>query len=758
MQFSRMASAGVLVLGGFLAFAQVQAVKKPTVKKAAKAPAKAADPHAKVDNAPKMPAVPSMAKRPKLWSLQPLVKPAVPPQPADSSNPIDAFVQALYDSKKVAPIGMADQRTLLRRVYMDLIGIPPTPEEQDAYLNDKSPDAYEKLLDRLLASEQYGVRYGRHWLDVLRYADAEERMYAAPGIHYWRDWVINAVNSDVPYDQFVRAQLTGYRTSERTTMAAVGRRSPLERRPDDLFALGFLARGAVNRDSKDLGELQIAAVETVSSAFLGMTVACAKCHDHMFDPVRQKDYYAMKALFDPLVIKKQTLATPAELVVYGKQLGDFEKLRVAAEKPVNDLIAPYREKLYADRVAMLPEDVRAVILKPEKQRTAAEQKIADDYFPVLRIDTDKIEEVMSPEDKKVYQGLRAKLNQVNGQVRRNMVKDLPAFWTVEVDRGLERGPSYILTSGDPERPEKNHPVQPGWPFYDGEVDIRDGRVEAFSDWLTAKENPLFARVAVNRLWQWHFGEGLQKSSSDFGILGGRPASQPLLDWLAAEFIDRGYSMKSMHKLMMTSKTYRLASFGDKETMKKNLNADPNQRFLWSFRLKRLEAEPVWDSILSAAGNLDTTLGGPSFDIESRAPRGRGAPPQADTKMNRRGAYIVRGFSTSRDIVPNFLQSFDVDDGRAPCPVRTQTVTAPQGLFMMNSPEIDKASGMFAGRLEKESGGDLNKAVDLGYRIALSRPPSSIEKDGALTVVDGDAKKLKNLAWLLFNLDEFIYMQ
>ena len=171
-----------------------------------------------------MPVVPSMANRPKLWSLQPLARPPVPAAPAGSTNPIDAFVQALYAAKKVTPVGPADQRTLLRRVYMDLIGIPPTPAEQDAYLNDKSPDAYEKLIDRLLASEQYGVRYGRHWLDVLRYADAEERMYAAPGIHYWRDWVINAVNTDVPYDQFVRAQLTGYRTTERTTMAAVGRR------------------------------------------------------------------------------------------------------------------------------------------------------------------------------------------------------------------------------------------------------------------------------------------------------------------------------------------------------------------------------------------------------------------------------------------------------------------------------------------------------------------------------------------------------
>ncbi len=714
----------------------------------------AADPPAKPKPPGGLPIVPPMAGRPKLWALQPLVRPTIPA----TGNPIDAFVQALYTSKKVTPVGPADQLTLLRRVYMDLIGIPPPPAEQEAYLSDKSPDAYEKLLDRLLASEQYGVRYGRHWLDVLRYADAEERMYAAPGIHYWRDWVINAVNADLPYDQFVRAQLTGYRSSERTTMAAVGRRSPIERRPDDLFALGFLARGAVNRDGKDLGELQIAAVETVSTAFMGMTVGCAKCHDHMFDPIRQNDFYAMKALFDPLVIKKQILASPVDLVVYGKQLEEFEKLRVASEAPVEALIAPYRARLYADRVAMLPADVRAIVTKTEKQRTPAEQKIADDYFPVLRIDTDKIEEVMSETDRKTYRDLRAKLNQVTGS-RRRMVKDLPAFWTVETDHALENEKSFVLTSGDPERPEKTHPVEPGWPFYSGERDFREGRVEAFSDWLTAKDNPLFARVAVNRLWQWHFGEGLQKSPSDFGILGGRPASQPLLDWLASEFIARNYSMKSMHKLMMTSQTYRLASSGDKELFKKNLEADPLNRFLWSFRLQRLDAEPIWDSILSAAANLDTSLGGPSFDIENNAPRGRGAAmPTEPSKMNRRGAYIIRGFSTSREVVPNFLQSFDVDDGRASCPVRTQTVTAPQSLFLMNSAEIEKATALFADRLKKESGGELSKAVDLGYRITLARPPSPREVDQSLTHVGNDPDRLKSLAWLLFNLDEFLYVQ
>jgi hypothetical protein len=703
---------------------------------------------------PKMPVTPSIEDFPELWSLKPLARPPVPLATAGGVNPIDAFVQALYVEKKVTPVGPADQRTLLRRVYMDLIGIPPTPAEQDAYLNDKSPDAYEKLVDRLLASDQYGVRYGRHWLDVLRYADAEERMYAAPGIHYWRDWVINAVNADVPYDQFVRAQLTGYRTTERATMQAVGRRTRLEPRPDDLFALGFLARGAVNRDSKDLGELQIAAVETVSTAFMGMTVGCAKCHDHMFDPIRQKDFYAMKALFDPLVIKKQVLTTPAEMVAYGKQLEEYDKLRLPIEKTIADLIDPYRAKLYADRVAMLPPEIQVVINKPEKNRAPAEQKIADDYYPVLRIDPDKIEEVMSEADKKAYKDLRGQLNKL-GEKR---VKDLPAFWTVEVDRGLELEKTYILTSGDPERPEKDHPVEPGWPFYDGEKDFREGRVDAFSDWLTAKENPLFARVAVNRLWQWHFGEGLQKSPSDFGFLGGVPVSQPLLDWLACEFIERGYSQKAMHKLIMTSNVYRLASSGDPEMSKKNMAADPLGRFLWRFRLQRLEAEPIWDSILSAAGNLDTTLGGPSFDIESRNPRGRGAAVMSDARMNRRGAYIIRGFSTSRDITPNFLQSFDVDDGRAPCPERTRTVTAPQGLFMMNSPEIEKATTMFADRLKKESEGDMGKAVDLAYRIALIRPPSSDEKETAQAYLGGAPDRLKNLAWLILNLDEFIYVQ
>jgi hypothetical protein len=693
-----------------------------------------------------------------LWVLKPVVRPEIPTGAGKSKNPIDAFIAAQYKKKGLRPVAEGDRSTLLRRVYLDLIGIPPSPAEQEAFLKDTSPDAYEKVVDKLLANEQHGVRYARHWLDVLRYADADERMTAAAGIHYWRDWVIYALNSDMPYDQFVRTQLTGYRTTERTQMANVGVRSKLEPRPDDMFALGFLARGDVVRDGKNTQEMPIMAVETISTAFMGMTVGCAKCHNHMYDPITQRDFYAMKALFDPLAIKKVTLANPAEIMAQSKALDEAQKMRAAAQAPLDALVAPFKKQLYEDRVAMLPADVQVIIRKAEKERTIKEQKIADDYFPVLRIDADKIQEVMPPDVLKQYKELQAKAGQATGGAGGGR-RGLPAFWTVEWNRSREMEKSYILTSGEPDRPEKDKPVEPGWPFAPANLDFREGRIETFSDWLTAPENPLFARVAVNRLWQWHFGEGLQKSSSDFGKLGGLPTNPQLLDWLASEFAGRKFSMREMHRLMVTSDTYRLASEADPVVMAANLKADPQDTYLWRYRVQRLEAEPVWDSILTTAGNLDLTVGGPSFSIGGRRGGGGGrgmAAPAGST--NRRGAYMTRGFSTNSEVTPNFLQVFDVDDGRAPCPLRTQTVTAPQGLFMMNSEEIESASVKLAERLQKESGGDLKAAVDLGYRLAFARPPSGSEKDRALSYLENDPARLKGFAWLLYNMDEFIYIR
>ena len=408
---------------------------------------------------------------------------------------------------------------------------------------------------------------------------------------------------------------------------------------------------------------------------------------------------------------------------------------------------------------MLPADVQAIIRKPEKERTAQEQKIADDYFPVLRIDGDKIQEVMPPDVLKQYKDLQAKVTQAAGGGGRGG-RGLPAFWTVEWNRARELEKSYVLTSGEPDRPEKDKPVEPGWPFAPPGVDFREGRIETFSDWLTTPQNPKFARVAANRLWQWHFGEGLQKNSSDFGKLGGTPSNPQLLDWLASEFANRKFSMKEMHRLMVTSDTYKLASDADPVVMAANLKADPQDTYLWRYRVQRLEAEPVWDSILSAAGTLDLAVGGPSFSIGAGGRRGGGGRGQAGpaSATNRRGAYMTRGFSTNSEVTPNFLQVFDVDDGRAPCPMRTQTVTAPQGLFMMNSEEIETASVKLAERLQKESGGDLKSAVDLGYRLAFARPPSGTEKDRALSYLENDPARLKGFAWLLYNMDEFIYIR
>ncbi len=698
-----------------------------------------------------------------LWVLKPVVRPEIPAGLTQSTNPIDAFVADEYRAKNLKPVGPADKRTLLRRVYLDLIGLPPSPEEQDAFLRDESPDAYEKVVDKLLASEQHGVRYARHWLDVLRYADTDENMVARQGIYLWRDWVIRALNDDVPYDQFVRAQLTGYRSTTRTQITATGYRIPTAPRLDDVFALGFLSRNAGNTAVKDSQDLSISAVETISTAFMGLTVGCAKCHDHMYDPIKQRDFYAMKALFDPLVARKVALASAQELFDAAKKVEETDKKRAEIEKPMNELIEPYKKKLYDERVAMLPADVQTVILKPESERSAPEQKIADDYYPILRIDPEKITEVLPEADRTKYKEYQKQLDELKGP-KGEQSGPVPVFWTVEVDHARELQANYILNSGNPEKPEKNHPVQPGWPFAPTKIDFREGRIEAFSDWLTAPENPLFARVVVNRLWQWHFGEGLQKTPSDFGELGGTPSNPRLLDWLAAEFVQRHFSMKQMHRLIVTSETYKLASEAGPALTAANSKTDANDTYLWHFRLQRLDAEPIWDSILTAAGDLDLTVGGSSFSLrapkkktESAEDKDKEEPPP-EGPFNRRAAYMMRGYSASRDVMPSFLSAFDVDDGRTPCPMRTQTVTAPQSLFLMNSPQISEASERLAVRLRKESAGDLTKAVDLAYEDAIARPPSAAEQRRALAYLQNDPDRLKDFAWLLFNLDEFVYVR
>jgi hypothetical protein len=691
----------------------------------------------------------------RLWSLQPVTRPPIPDGVTTSANPIDAFIAADYQAKGLVPASKADKPILLRRVYLDLIGIPPTIAEQDAFLADTAPDAYEKVVDRLLADQQHGVRWARHWLDVLRYADLDgldgSVMPASNGIYLWRDWVIEALNHNLPYDQFVRAQILGNRYEPKTATNDFGHRSRVEGSVADTFALGFLARSAVTRDDKD-HDVAMAAVETISTAFMGMTVGCAKCHDHKFDPITQKDFYAMKAIFDPLVLKNVMLATPAEIFSNGEKLAEFKKKSAPINEAIDALVGPYKKKLYEERVALLTPDVQAVVRKNEKQRSAAEQKIFDDYYPVLRVDPSKFKQIMPKEEVQKYDALVKELAALG------TVPPLPSYWAVEEDKDLLKQKSYILNTGDPKRPELDHPVEPGFPFQPKDVDFSDGRREGFVEWLTAPANPLFARVAVNRIWAWHFGEGLERVTSDFGMLGGKPSNPKLLDYLAAEFVAHHYDMKWLHRLIVTSDTYQLSS---KQELTKNRGIDPRDTYLWHFRLQRLEAEPIWDAIHYASGDLNLAVGGKSFQLAAPDAKQKIFLPKedvADARTNRRGAYLTRGYIPSTDVMNNFLTSFDVDDGRTPCPIRTQTVTAPQALFTMNSDLVEAESEKLAAVVLKETSGDLQAAATAAYRRTLGRKPSASELDYALTYIGNDPARMKELAWLLFNLDEFIYVK
>ncbi len=675
----------------------------------------------------------------ELWSLKPIVRPSLPQGVTDSSNPIDSFIAEASRAKGLSPAGPAGKLALLRRVSLDLVGLPPTAEEQDAFLADESADAYEKVVDRLLASEQHGVRYGRHWLDVLRYADLDENMPAAAGIHYWRDWVIDALNRDLPYDEFARAQILGNRSAKRQTISALGHLSIVESRPEDLFALGFLARGATAPGDGDQ-QLAFSAVETISSAFLAMTVSCARCHDHFYDPIKQTDYYSMKALFDPLVLRRIDLTTPEQVFTQGRKVGEYETKSKVLVEAMRAFIQPHHARLYEERLSMMTKEVQAAIRKPEKERSAEEQKIYVDYYPILRIDPPKIKAVMTSEEVKRYDEFLKQIAAVKPP------EPLPVFWTVAEDAKRASETNYVLITGDPARPKKSQPVKPGFPFAPDKIEFREGRRESFVDWLTSPENPLFARVGANRIWQWHFGTGLHELSSDFGALGGKPAHPRLLDWLASEFMSQKYSMKRLHRLIVTSQTYRRASSAPPELETSNHQTDPNNSMLWKFPLRRLEAEVIRDATLMASAKLDLTLGGKSFDGD-----------KPDPGTHRRAAYMSRGYRSFADAMPDYLQTFDADDGRAVCPRRNQTVTASQALFMMNNEFVEEASASFGELLRRTSIGDVNSIVNLGFKTALGRPPSESERAKSLNYLEGDPNRSKGFTWMLLNLDEFLYV-
>ncbi|MGK0186577.1 MAG: hypothetical protein ACI9R3_002360, partial [Verrucomicrobiales bacterium] len=409
----------------------------------------------------------------------------------------------------------------------------------------------------------------------------------------------------------------------------------------------------------------------------------------------------------------------------------------ALEKEFTALAKPFHRKLYEERLAMLPAKIQAVIRKPESDRSPEEVKIADDYFPVLRIDSGPLGDTMPPEIRKEYEQLRRKRDAVSRP------DGLPSFLTVEEDSKRLEQVSYVLGTGDPDRPDKSRPVTPGFLFQRQALTFREGRRETFVDWLTSKDNVLFARVAVNRVWQWHFGKGLHKTANDFGSLGEEPKLRVLLDQLTSNFLAHEFDMKWLHKTIVMSQVYRRKSAIDGG----DHGSDPNNDYYSRFPLRRLEAEAIYDSIMMLADRLDLSLYGKSY----RSPR------KLDEAV-RRGIYIKRGFHPQRKALPDFLDAFDAQDGRETCSRREETVTAPQALWLMNDPLANQAAGAFGQRLVTLAQDDLSLRVQLGYRMALGREPDSRELQLALEYMEPHPEDSEKLAWMLINLDEFIYIR
>jgi len=627
----------------------------------------------------------------QFWAFQPLANPSVPKvgnRPSAIGNPIDAFINANLAEKKLTAAPAADKRTLIRRATFDLTGLPPTPEEVDAFLADKSPDAFAKVVDRLLASSAYGERWGRHWLDVARYADSNglDENVAFGNAWRYRDYVVNSFNADKPYNRFVQEQIAG------DLLPAEG----TPQRHEQLTALGFLSIGPKLLAEPDKVKLEMdlidEQIETLGRAFLGMTFGCARCHDHKFDPVPTADYYALAAIFkstrtmdDLKTIAKwhePEVATPAERAVV-----EAHHRKVADQKAaIAKLVATANKSLVTDK------GLKEVPKNAEGQyptNVIAELKQLREALAKLEKDAPELPSTMGVTDST------------------NVVKTLPVHIRgshLSLGKPVPRGFPQVMqvASLRSEMPEK-----------------QSGRLE-LAQWLASPQHPLTARVMVNRIWRWHFGQGLVASTDNFGILGERPSHPELLDWLARKFIAEGWSVKAMHRLIMASAAYQRATKPAADARRSVV--DSENRLLSHFPILRLEAEEVRDSVLFVAGALERTMGGKTIPVKNREFFFNHTSKDATTYDSpRRALYLP----VVRNNVYDLFEQFDFPDPAVPNGNRNATVVAPQALLMLNSDLVGKAAEKFAASLLASASDDVRR-IELAYQKAYARPPTAKE--------------------------------
>lgn len=687
------------------------------------------------------------------WAFRTPTRPAVPvvTRPGWTANPIDAFLLDAMTRKGLTPVGPADRRTLIRRAYLDLLGLPPTPAETEAFVNDTSADAWPKLVDRLLASPHYGERWARHWMDLVRYADSGGYEFDVdrPEMYRYRDYLIAAFNTDKPYDVFVKEQLAGDEIAPASDEA--------------MIATGFLRLGPEGGGNRDdaIDDL----VTTTTLTFMGMTVGCARCHNHKFDPIPQMDYYRFKAIFAPTRAVDHALVPSHEVAAHREATQAIETRLNPLRAKKTEIEKPYHQIIVDREVAKLPEYLQVAWNTPADKRTDGQRLNVRQIEDTLGLSSlrklvteDQLVALMPAEVKTRHARVKAEITALEEQRPRR-----PPSARVIGERDREPEPVHFLHRGSPDA--KGSVVTPGvlsvahrgeWAFPEPPAGATSShRRRGLAEWLVTRDNPLTARVMVNRLWQHHFGEGIVRTPSSFGRMGEPPSHPELLDWLAVEFVERGWRMKAIHRLLLTSQAYQMASTDTAA----NHAIDPENRMFWRMPRVRLEAEIIRDAMLATAGTLDRTIGGPAifpyidpdlFEKSSnRDWRGR---PDSDPSTWRRSLYVF----SKRSIRYPMFETFDQPNLINSIDRRNRTTIAPQALILMNNEMVLFQAGKFAERVLQEAGPDPVQQVRLAVQLALGRPADSVELRRGAEFIAGSPDGLKEFCHVLFNLNEFLY--
>ncbi len=645
-------------------------------------------------------------------------------------NPIDAFVLARLESEGIAPSPEADPITLIRRVSLDLIGLPPTPGEVDRFLADQAPGAYERLLDRLLASPHYGEKWARHWMDLARYADSDgyESDFLRPHAWRWRHWLIDTLNQNMPFDRFTIEQLAGDLLPNATL--------------NQLVASGYNRNTLTDREGgfekeMDRVEQVMDRAENLGAVWLGLTVGCARCHDHKYDPITQKDYYQLYAFFNTAREINVEAALAGEMGPFIARKAEYDRRRQALLEDYKVLphVADWEQKTRAAGADLEAADpvwrqkwnvlgieldyAHETLMKDPSERSQKEQERLTDY--ILRHGVGVSEE----------RGKELKLKELREKLA-ELKKEIPALSEAPT---LEENPdppmSYILVRGDYKNPGIEvgpdvPAVLPRLPEGSEPLRLRLAR------WVVSRENPLTARVTANRIWQELFGRGLVETSEDFGTRGEPPTHPKLIDWLAMEFMDSGWDVKNLQKLMLTSATYRQSS-----DIRKDLQERDADNRLWARQTRfRLPAELVRDVTLAASGLLDPTIGGrsvrppqpPGMDELGLGGEGRDWEVSQGSERYRRGLYILFRRTTP---YPQ-LATFDAPDSFASCSRRERSTTPLQALNLLNDPVFFEAARGLAARVLRENPGSFSDRIDYAFRLCLARSPSPAEREDLLT--------------------------